>query len=124
MSGGNTDKELDMKYTLFQKENTKAIWADSIRYAKRMADEAIRNIDDNGSCNFDETLVKVEKIFSTDETIEIFKECGVTASQYKKGWLLVGGSHGQAWKNTAWHKKFAEILAEECFTTSIYYQLD
>ena len=113
-----------MNYTQFQKENTKAIWKDSIRYAKRMADEAIRNIDDNGSCNFDETMVKVEKIFSADETIAIFQDCGVSANKYKNGWLLVGGSHGQAGRNTAWHKKFADTLEEECFSTSIHYQLD
>lgn len=113
-----------MKYTQFQKDNCKAIWADSIRYAKRMADKAIENVEDNGTCNFDETIVKLEKIFSVDETIAIFKECGVSASSYKKGYLLVGGSHGQAWRNTAWHMEFSKILNEECFTTSIYYQID
>lgn len=113
-----------MKYTQFQKDNTKAIWQDSIRYAKRMADKAIEGIEDNGSCNFDETMVKVEKIFSADETIAIFKDCGVEAAKHEKGWLLVGGSHGQAWRNTAWHRKFAEILEDECFETSIYYRLD
>lgn len=107
-----------------QKNNVKLIWQDSIRYAKRMADEAIRNIDDNGSCNLDETMVKVEKIFSAEKTIEIFKECGIPAEKHSRGWLLVGGFHGQAWRNTAWHRKFAEILEEECFTTSIHYVMD
>ena len=113
-----------MRYTKEQKENAKAIWQDSIRYAKCTADRAIAGIEDNGTCNFDETMVKVEKIFSADETIAIFKECGIPASKRRDGWLLVGGFHGQAWRNTAWHKKFAEILEDECFTTSIYYQMD
>lgn len=103
----------------------KTVWMDQIKTAKRMADKAImENSSDDGTCNFDEAMLKKEKFFTYDEIISIFNECGLSASKYRNGWLLVGGIHGQAEKNTLWAKTFAYWLEEQGFETSMYYQMD
>lgn len=103
----------------------KAVWIDQIKTAKRMADRAIEeNPSDGGTCNFDEAMLKREKFFTYEEIISIFNECGLSASRHKAGWLLVGGIHGQAEKNTRWAKTFAFWLEEQGFETSVYYQMD
>lgn len=112
---------------MITKTERKEVWIDQIKTAKYMADEAIReNPSDNGTCNFDEAMIKKEKWFSYDETIQIFKDCGLSASKYRRraGWLLVGGFHGQAEKNTLWAKTFKTWLEEQGFTTDMYYQID
>ena len=103
----------------------KEVWIDQIKTAKYMANKAIEeNSSDGGTCNFDEAMLKKEKWFTYAETIQMFKECGLSARKYKNGWLLVGGIHGQAEKNTLWAKTFAYWLKEQGFETSMYYQMD
>lgn len=108
-----------------EKEEIKAIWKDQILTAKEMAGKAIlKNPSDYGTCNFDEAMIEKEKHFTYAETIQIFKECGLSASKYKNGMLLVGGIHGQAEKNTLWAKTFSYWLGEQGFKASMYYQCD
>ena len=107
------------------KKERKEVWIDQIRTAKSMADKAIaEKPEDNGTCNFDECMIKKEKWFTYAETIEIFKECGLPANKYKNGWILVGGFHGQAERNTLWAETFKNWLEEQGFETSMYYQAD
>lgn len=107
------------------KAERKEAWIDQIKTAKYMANEAIeKNPSDGGTCNFDEAMIKKEKWFTYAEIIAIFNECGLSASRHKAGWLLVGGLHGQAEKNTLWAKTFAFWLDEQGFETSMYYQMD
>ena len=73
---------------------------------------------------FNGFMIKKEKWFTYAEIIAIFNECGLSASKHKAGWLLVGGLHGQAEKNTLWAKTFAFWLDEQGFETSMYYQMD
>lgn len=107
------------------KTDRKAVWIDQIKTAKYMANKAIEeNPSDDGTCNFDEAMLKKEKFFTYEEIIQMFKECGLSANKYKNGWLLVGGIHGQAEKNTLWAKTFAFWLEEQGFETAMYYQID
>lgn len=108
-----------------KKTERKEVWIDQIKTAKNMADEAIaENPSDDGTCNFDRAMIKKEKWFTYDETIAIFAECGVSASKYKNGWLLVGNINGQAERNTRWQKTFKMWLEKQGFETSMYYQID
>ena len=110
---------------MLSKAERREILIDQIKTAKFMADKAIiENPSDNGSCNFDQAMIKKEKWFTYAETIQIFKDCDLSANKYKNGWLLVGGIHGQAAKNTLWAKTFAKWLEEQGFESSMYYQLD
>lgn len=108
------------------KSERRSCWEDSICEAIYEADEADKiDSSDEGTCNFDCAMVKKEKWFTYDETIEMFKKYGCFADKAsEKGWLLVGKSIGQADRQTRWHKKFAKVLAENGFTTSMYYQMD
>ena len=107
------------------KAERKEVWIDQIKTAVAMANEAIReNPSDDGTCNLDRAMIKKEKCFTYDETIAIFEECGVSASKYRTGWLLVGNLNGQAEKNTRWQKTFKYWLEEQGFKTSMYYQAD
>lgn len=110
--------------TKVEKTIIREIWIDQIKTAKNCADNAIIGSEDNGTCNFDEAMIEKEKTFTYDETIQIFKDCGLSASKYKNGYLLVGGYHGQAEKNTLWAKTFSKSLGEQGFKTSMYYQCD
>lgn len=110
---------------MLSKAERKEVWIDQIKTAKSMADRAIiEKPSDNGTCNFDEAMIKKEKWFTYAETIQIFNECGLSASKYTTGWLLVGGLHGQAEKNTLWAKTFSHWLADQGFETSMYYCID
>jgi hypothetical protein len=111
---------------MITKAERKSCWEDSIAEAVYEANEADKlNPSDEGTCNFDCAMVKKEKWFTYDETIEMFKKFGCFAYKASgRGWLLVGKSIGQADRNTRWNKKFAAVLAENGFTTSMYYQMD
>ena len=51
------------------KDFAKHCFIDSIKTAKYQADTAARNCNDNGSCNFDACLIRVEKILTVKEFI-------------------------------------------------------
>lgn len=100
-------------------------WIDQIKTAKYYADKAIaENPSDNGTCNLDRAMIEKEKWFTYAETIKIFNDCGIVASKYGTGTILVGGTHGQAEKNTLWAKTFAYWLGEQGFKASMFYQID
>ena len=107
------------------KNEIREVWIDQIKTAKFMADRAIaENPSDNGTCNFDVAIIKKEKKFSYDETVQMFETCGLPARKYDKGWLRVGGIHGQAERNTLWAKTFAFWMEEQGFKASVHYQVD
>lgn len=113
------------------KEGIRKIWIDQIRTAKRAADKAIiENPEDGGTCNFDSAMIKKEALFTYDETIAIFKECGLSAERgseygsWYRGWIVLMNLHGQANKNTRWAEAFEKSLKEQGFETSMYYQCD
>lgn len=107
------------------KAERKEVWIDQIKTARYMADEAkAKNPNDNGTCNFDSAMIKKEKWFTYDETIKIFESLGIPARKYRTGWILVGGIHGLAEKNTLWAKTFENWLNVQGFETSMYYQCD
>lgn len=113
------------------KAERKEVWIDQIKTAIAMANEAIReNPSDDGTCNFDMAMIKKEQWFTYDETIAIFKECGINAckaseySRYYKGFIALPNYVGQADKNTRWAETFEKWLKEQGFETSMYYQCD
>lgn len=117
--------------TKLEKEDVKHIWIDQIKTAKKYADSVIeQNGSDDGTCNFDMCLVKREKMFTYDETIAIFEECGVKAcrgseySSFYRGYVAICELHGQADRNTRWAESFKESLEVQGFRCSMYYQCD
>lgn len=120
-----------MKQTLKElKADIKHIWQDQIRTAIYYANEAAKNADDNGSCNFDMAMIYKEKHFTYAETIEIFRVCGINAckatdySRFYTGLVALPNYVGQANRNTVWAETFAKWLKEQGFKTSMYYQCD
>lgn len=113
---------------MITKAERKEVWIDQIKTAIHIADKALaENPEDGGSCNFDSAMIKKEKWFTYDETIAMFKECGLLAykmSGFYKGFIQVWGKGGQANSRTRWAKAFAKALEEQGFETSMYYQLD
>lgn len=107
-----------------KKETIKEIWIDQIKTAISMANEAIENCEDNGTCNFDSCLVEKESIFTWQETIDIFQSCGLNASKYNKKYISIDVLKGQAEKNTKWHKTLKTWLEEQGFKCSMHYQMD
>lgn len=112
------------------KEEIRKIWIDQIKTAMNKADKAIEGCEDNGTCNFDMVMIRKEKIFTYDETIAIFKECGINASRgsewsrYYTGLIGLPNYKGQAERNTKWAETFGESLKEQGFEISMYYQCD
>ena len=110
------------------KAEIKKIWIDQIKTAVHEANNAVElNPNDDGTCNFDMCLVKRERRFTYQETIGMFKECGLPARKmggYNSGYVGVPHYVGQAEKNTRWAKNFAESLNRQGFQTSMYYQVD
>ena len=86
------------------KSEIRKIWIDQIKTAMNKADEAIEGCEDNGTCNFDMVMIRKEKTFTYDETIAIFKECGINASRgsewsrYYNGLIGLPNYKGQAEK--------------------------
>ena len=113
---------------MITKAEIRPIWIDQIKTAIFSADKAIKyNPEDGGTCNFDSAMVKKEKGFTYDETIAMFKECGLYAYKgrgWNKGWIIIGTPYGQANAQTRWAKAFAKSLKRQGFETSIYYQCD
>lgn len=113
---------------MITKAEIRPIWIDQIKTAIFSASEAIKyNPEDGGTCNFDSAMVKKENCFTYDETIEIFKDCGLYAykgSGWNKGWIIIPGNCGQANARTRWVEAFAKSLKRQGFETSIYYQCD
>lgn len=111
-----------------KKSERKEVWLDQIRTAICIADEALaENPEDGGTCNFDSAMIKKEKWFTYDETIALFKDCGLSAykmSGLYKGWISISGKGGQADSRTRWAKAFEKALKEQGFETSMYYQCD
>lgn len=114
-----------------EKAIIKSIWIDQIKTAINKADNAIINCEDNGTCNFDMVMVRKESHFTYAETIDIFKECGISGackateySRYYSGLIALPCFHGQAEKNTRWAEVFSDGLKGQGFTTSMYYQCD
>lgn len=111
-----------------KKADIRPIWIDQIKTAIRIADKALaENSEDGGTCNFDRAMVKRESLFSYQETIDIFKECGLNADRmygHYKGWIDIEGKGGIANSRTRWAKAFAESLKRQGFETSMYYQVD
>ena len=113
------------------KEETRRIWIDQIKTAIAYADKAIEGCEDNGTCNFDMVLIRKESTFTYAETIDIFKECGITGAckaneygRYYNGYIALPCFHGQAERNTKWAEAFRDSLKEQYFETSMYYQCD
>ena len=107
-----------------KKEMIKTVWVDQIKTAISMANKAIENVEDSGTCNFDHCLVEKEKIFTWQETIEIFESCGLRASKHNKTYLMIDNFKGQAWRNTLWHKTLKTWLEEQGFKCSMFYMVD
>ena len=106
------------------KDFAKQCFIDSIKTAKYQADTAARNCTDNGSCNFDACLIRVKKILTVKEFIQMFADCGVNVEKYSSGWVRVSEIHGMAERNTKWHETFKSWLEGDCFECSMHYQLD
>ena len=112
------------------KDGIREIWIDQIKTAIDMANEAIENCTDDGTCNFDMVMVKKEKTFTYAETITIFESCGIMASKMSEwgrgysGWIGLPHYMGQAEKNTKWAETFRDWLKSAGFETSMYYQCD
>lgn len=113
-----------------KKEDIRKIWVDQIRTAMAKAYAVAGNCEDNGTCNFDMCMIEKEKCFTYDETIAIFKECGINAcrgseySRYYSGYIALPNYFGQAERNTKWAETFRDGLKEQGFKTSMYYQCD
>lgn len=111
-----------------KKSEIRPVWIDQIKTAIRIADKALtENPEDGGTCNLDSAMVKREKYFTYDETLAMFKECGLYAykgSGWNKGWIIVPGNCGQANARTRWSEAFAKSLKRQGFETSMYYQCD
>ena len=72
-------------------------------------------------------MIKKEAAFTYQETIDMFKECGLRAykmSGFYKGRILIDGKGGQADSRTRWAEAFKNALEEQGFKTSMYYQMD
>ena len=114
--------------TKAMKNEIKEIWIDQIKTAIYAANQAVKfNSEDNGTCNFDMCMVQRESKFTYQETIEIFKECGLPARKmggYDKGYIGIPNFEGQANRNTRWAEAFAKSLKRQGFKTSMYYQVD
>ena len=110
------------------KAEISSIWIDQIKTAIFAAGKAIKyNPEDSGTCNFDSAMVKKETGFTYDETITMFKECGLYAYKgcgWNKGWIIIGTPYGQANAQTRWAEAFAKSLKRQGFETSMYYQMD
>lgn len=113
---------------MITKAERKVIWIDQIDTAIFFANKAlVENPEDGGTCNFDAAMVKKEKGFTYDETIAVFKKCGLYAykgSGWNKGWIIIGTPYGQANARTRWSEAFAKTLSFKGFETSMYYQCD
>ena len=110
------------------KSEIRPIWIDQIQDAIFFANMAlVKNPEDGGTCNFDAAMVKKEKGFTYDETIAMFKECGLYACKgrgWSKGWIIIDTPYGQANARTRWAESFAKTLSFKGFETSMYYQMD
>lgn len=110
------------------KAERKEILVDQIKTAKYAANTAVKyNPEDGGTCNLDSAMVKREKWVTYDETIAMFKECGLyayTGSGWNKGWIIIGSPCGQGNARTRWAEAFAKSLKRQGFETSMYYQID
>lgn len=110
------------------KAGIKEVWIDQIKTAVHEANNAVElNPNDDGTCNFDMCLVQKESMFTYQEMIEMFEECGLPARKmngYNRGYIGIPHYVGQADKNTRWAKTFAESLSGQGFQTSMYYQVD
>ena len=110
------------------KAERKEVWIDQIKTAIYLADKALaENPEDGGTCNFDAAMIKKETAFTYQETIDMFKKCGLNAykmSGFNKGWIKIQGKGGQANSRTRWAKAFKNALEEQGFETSMYYQCD
>ena len=113
---------------MMTKVERKEVWIDQIKTAIFAAGNAVKyNPEDSGTCNFDSAMVKKEKGFTYDETIAMFKECGLYAykgSGWNKGWIIIPGNYGQANARTRWAEAFKKSLERQGFETSMYYQCD
>lgn len=92
--------------------------------ARYQAYDAIENCADDGTCNFDMCIFKKERFFTYGEYVEMFAKAGLKVRKYSTGWLCVCEFHGQAERNTVFHKTLAKVLAENGYTTSMHYQMD
>ncbi len=106
------------------KKERRELWIDQIKTAISMANQAIENCEDNGTCNFDSCLVEKESFFTWQETIDMFVECGLRARKYDKKYISINNIKGQAEKNTLWHKTLKTWLEEQGFKCSMHYQMD
>ena len=112
-----------MKSTITKSER-RACFLDGALDARYSAYEAIENCEDNGTCNFDMCLIKKEPYFNYAEYEQIFAEAGLKVRKHSAGWLCVCEYHGQAEKNTVFHKTLARVLEENGYETSMHYQMD
>lgn len=106
------------------KAEIRACFLDGAIGARYSAYEAIENCEDNGTCNFDMCIFKKEPYFTYAEYVQIFAEAGLKVRKYSTGWLCVNEIHGQANRNTVFHRTLAKELAENGYKTSIHYQMD
>lgn len=113
---------------MITKAERKEVWIDQIKTAIFAANNAVKyNPEDNGICNSDSTMVKKEKGFTYDETIAMFKECGLyvyRGSDRNKGWIIIYTPYGRANAHTRWAEAFEKSLKRQGFETSMYYQCD
>ncbi len=108
---------------MITKQERKDVWIDQIKTARYLANEAITNIKDDGTCNFDSVDVMKEKWFTYEEMVQMFNECGLSAYKHQ-GCVRVCGIGGQAYKRQVWAETFSKELSEQGFKTSMWYQLD
>lgn len=114
------------------KEWMRETWKDQIRTAINYDNKVVEeNPEDDGTCNFDMVMIKKESTFTYQETIDIFKECGISGADkmsewgsYWKGYIGLPNYVGQANKNTRWVEAFKKSLEEQGFECSMYYQCD
>lgn len=113
---------------MITKAERKEVWIDQIKTAIFAAGNAVKyNPEDGGTCNFDSVMIKKEKGFTYDETIAMFKECGLYAykgSGWNKEWIIIPGNCGQANARTRWAEALKKSLKRQGFETSMYYQCD
>ena len=106
------------------KAERKEVWIDQIKTAIGQADKSIIGVADDGTCNFDMVVIEKERFFTYAETIELFKNLGISAYKMSAGYIGLPHFMGQANRNTTWVKSFEYWLKEQGFKTSIHYQMD
>ena len=109
------------------KQYIKEVLSESLEYALYQAEEDTRDLKDDGACNFDKCLVKKPETVTYAEFDEILNSVGTPFERMRgmyRGFYMIGALHGMGNRNTEYARRLAELLEEECFDTSVFYQID